>query len=137
MSSVHQPREIHIAIDVHTLVGPDLHRILQGAVRVPKVPAEVVAGVRACAERGAQLVGDGSRHIIIHNALPTVQTWIVGDEDHCVRELCSFIHEFGMTDIVTMAVPPGLRAEQMQDSLERLFRDVIPRVKAEISEAID
>jgi alkanesulfonate monooxygenase SsuD/methylene tetrahydromethanopterin reductase-like flavin-dependent oxidoreductase (luciferase family) len=68
---------------------------------------------------------------------PIPQTWIVGDEDHCVRELCSFIHEFGMTDIVTMAVPPGLRAEQMQDSLERLFRDVIPRVKAEISEAID
>ena len=62
---------------------------------------------------------------------PIPQTWIVGNEDHCVAELCAFIREFGMTDIVSMAVPPGLRAEQMQSSLERLFRDVVPRVKAE------
>ena len=62
---------------------------------------------------------------------PIPQNWIVGDEDHCVAELCAFIREYGMTDIVSMAVPPGLRAEQMQSSLERLFRDVVPRVKAE------
>ena len=61
---------------------------------------------------------------------PIPQTWIVGDEDHCVEQLCAFITEFGMTDIVTMAVPPGLRADQMQGSLERLFRDVVPRVRA-------
>ena len=60
------------------------------------------------------------------------QTWIVGNEDHCVSELCAFIREFGMTDIVTMALPPGLRVEQMQPSLERLFRDVVPRVKTEL-----
>ena len=65
------------------------------------------------------------------------QTWIVGNEDHCVAELCRFIREFGMTDIVTMAVPPGLRAEQMQTSLERLFRDVVPRVKKELAETSD
>ena len=63
---------------------------------------------------------------------PIPQTWVVGDEDHCVSELCAFIREFGITDIVTMAVPPGLRAEQMQPSLERLFRDVIPRVRTEL-----
>ena len=68
---------------------------------------------------------------------PIPQTWIVGDEDHCVEQLCAFIREFGMTDIVTMAVPPGLRAEQMQPGLERLFRDVVPRVKAEISPSPD
>ena len=44
----------------------------------------------------------------------------------------AFIEEFGITDIVTMAVPPGLRAEQMGDSLERLFRDVAPEVKRRI-----
>ena len=65
---------------------------------------------------------------------PIPQNWIVGDEDHCVAELYAFIREFGMTDIVSMAVPPGLRAEQMQTSLERLFRDVVPRVKAEFIE---
>lgn len=57
------------------------------------------------------------------------QTWVVGDVDHCVSELQSFIATFGITDIVTMAVPPGLRAEQMAPSLERLFTEVVPRVK--------
>ena len=58
------------------------------------------------------------------------QTWIVGDVDHCVSEITRFVRDFNITDIVTMAVPPGLRAEQMAPSLERLFRDVVPRVKA-------
>ena len=61
---------------------------------------------------------------------PVPQTWIVGDVDHCVEELAAFISEFGITDIVTMAVPPGLRAEQMAPSLERLFTQVVPRLKA-------
>lgn len=60
---------------------------------------------------------------------PVPQTWIVGDVAHCVEELVTFIEAFGITDIVTMAVPPGLRAEQMGASLERLFRDVVPAVK--------
>lgn len=60
---------------------------------------------------------------------PIPQTWIVGDVDHCVAELVAFIDTFGITDIVTMAVPPGLRAEQMAVSLERLFKEVVPRVK--------
>lgn len=63
---------------------------------------------------------------------PVPQTWIVGNVDECVQELKQFIGEFGITDIVTMAVPPGLRAEQMSDSLERLFTKVVPRLKAEL-----
>ena len=63
---------------------------------------------------------------------PVPQTWIVGDVDSCVEELKAFIGEFGITDIVTMAVPPGLRAEQMSDSLERLFKEVVPRLKVEL-----
>ena len=65
------------------------------------------------------------------DAIP--QTWIVGDVQHCVDELKRFIETFGITDIVTMAVPPGLRAEQMSASLERLFREVVPRVRAEVA----
>ncbi len=64
---------------------------------------------------------------------PVPQTWIVGDVDHCVAELTAFIDEFNMTDIVSMAVPPGLRAEQMAVSLERLFKEVVPRVKSELA----
>ncbi|MFT4584549.1 MAG: alkanesulfonate monooxygenase SsuD [Gammaproteobacteria bacterium] len=62
------------------------------------------------------------------------QAWIVGDVDHCVAEIIRFINDFNITDITTMAVPPGLRAEQMAPSLERLFRDVVPRVKAHLGE---
>ena len=40
------------------------------------------------------------------------QTWVVGDADHCVAELSAFIAAHGITDMVTWAVPPGLRPEQ-------------------------
>ena len=45
------------------------------------------------------------------------------------EELVAFIRDFGITDLVSMAVPPGMSAEQMAPSLERLFRDVVPEVK--------
>jgi len=62
------------------------------------------------------------------------QTWIVGNEDECVEQLVNFITKFGVTDIVTMAVPPGLRADQMTDSLQMLFTRVAPRLKALIAQ---
>jgi alkanesulfonate monooxygenase SsuD/methylene tetrahydromethanopterin reductase-like flavin-dependent oxidoreductase (luciferase family) len=63
------------------------------------------------------------------------QTWIIGDADHCVAALVDFIDAFGITDIVTMAVPPGLRPNRMAESLERLFTEVAPRVKAAAARA--
>jgi len=60
---------------------------------------------------------------------PIPQTWIIGDVAQCVEELSAFVSEFGITDIVTMAVPPGLRAEQMNTSLERLFSEVVPLLR--------
>ncbi|MDP6376298.1 MAG: LLM class flavin-dependent oxidoreductase [Pseudomonadales bacterium] len=64
---------------------------------------------------------------------PVPQTWIVGDVQHCVDELVGFIKRFGITDIVTMALPPGLDTEQMAPSLERLFRDVVPQVRERLA----
>jgi alkanesulfonate monooxygenase SsuD/methylene tetrahydromethanopterin reductase-like flavin-dependent oxidoreductase (luciferase family) len=64
---------------------------------------------------------------------PIPQTWIIGNVDHCVAEIVNFVKAFNITDIVTMAVPPGLRAEQMAPSLERLFNAVAPRAKAELA----
>jgi alkanesulfonate monooxygenase SsuD/methylene tetrahydromethanopterin reductase-like flavin-dependent oxidoreductase (luciferase family) len=58
------------------------------------------------------------------------QTWVVGDAEQCVAELSAFIAEYGLTDIVSWAVPPGLRPEQMNASLERYARDVAPRLRA-------
>ena len=52
------------------------------------------------------------------------QTWVVGDVDHCVAELSAFIRDFGLTDLVTWGVPPGMRPDQMAPSLERFVRDV-------------
>jgi len=60
---------------------------------------------------------------------PVPQTWIIGSVDDCVAKLSEFIEAFGITDIVTMAVPPGLRADQMTVSLESLFTNVVPRLK--------
>jgi hypothetical protein len=44
-----------------------------------------------------------------------------------VKELTSFVREYGITDLVTWGVPPGMRPEQMNSSLERFVRDVAPR----------
>ena len=60
------------------------------------------------------------------------QTWIVGDVETCVEQLSAFIIEHGLTDFVSWAVPPGLRPHEMHASLERLGREVIPRVRARL-----
>lgn len=57
------------------------------------------------------------------------QQWIIGDVEHCVRELCTFIREFGITDMVTWGAPPGLHPERMNASLLALAREVLPRVR--------
>ncbi len=63
---------------------------------------------------------------------PIPQRLIAGDVDHCIAELKSFITSFGITDLVTMAAPPGIRTQQMADSLEALFTKVAPRLKKEL-----
>ena len=51
----------------------------------------------------------------------------------CIDELKKFILEFGITDIVTMALPPGVRVKEMSLSQELLFKEVVPRLKKEIN----
>jgi alkanesulfonate monooxygenase SsuD/methylene tetrahydromethanopterin reductase-like flavin-dependent oxidoreductase (luciferase family) len=58
------------------------------------------------------------------------QAWVVGNVDECVAELSAFIEEFAITDLVSWAVPPGVRPERMSFSLERFARDVAPRLRA-------
>ena len=57
------------------------------------------------------------------------QTWVVGSADYCVAELTAFIAAHGITDLVTWAVPPGVRPARMNPSLERFAREVVPRLK--------
>ena len=61
------------------------------------------------------------------------QTWIKGTAKECTDQIIEFVKKFGITDIVSMAVPPGLSVKQMAPSLERLFRDVVPQVKESLS----
>jgi alkanesulfonate monooxygenase SsuD/methylene tetrahydromethanopterin reductase-like flavin-dependent oxidoreductase (luciferase family) len=58
------------------------------------------------------------------------QTWVVGTVDECVTQLAAFIREYGLTDLVTWGVPPGMKPDQMAPSLERFARDVAPRLRA-------
>ena len=58
------------------------------------------------------------------------QNWVVGDVDYCVAELTRFIRENGITDLVTWAVPPGLRPADMAASLEKFATKVVPLLKA-------
>ena len=58
------------------------------------------------------------------------QSWVVGDVDHCVAELNAFIRQNRITDLVTWAVPPGLRTGDVAASLRRFATEVVPRLKA-------
>ena len=58
------------------------------------------------------------------------QGWIVGTLDECVARMAAFITEYGLTDVVCWAVPPGMRPDQMNRHLERYARELVPRLKA-------
>ena len=61
------------------------------------------------------------------------QNWVVGDVDHCVRELAGFMSTYGITDLVTWGIPPGLGADYMSSSLDLFAREVVPRLRAATS----
>ena len=49
-----------------------------------------------------------------------------------MAELSTFIVEYGITALMTWAVPPGMRSAQMQASLKRFASDVAPHLKAAV-----
>jgi len=61
------------------------------------------------------------------------QGYIVGTLDECVARMVGFIREYSLTDVVTWAVPPGLRPDQMNRHLERYAKELVPQVKAAIT----
>jgi hypothetical protein len=59
-----------------------------------------------------------------------------GRQRRALREGADILRaQYGITDLVTWAVPPGMRPEQLNGSLERFVRDVAPRVKASAAAA--
>lgn len=65
------------------------------------------------------------------------QNAFMGTADECVAELVSFAREYGVTDIASSGLPPGVDPEFMAASLHRLAADVLPRVRASLATASD
>ena len=59
--------------------------------------------------------------------------WTVGDADQCVAELTTMMRDHDVTDLVTWGGPPGLPPSVMNAALERMAREVIPRVRANLA----
>jgi alkanesulfonate monooxygenase SsuD/methylene tetrahydromethanopterin reductase-like flavin-dependent oxidoreductase (luciferase family) len=63
------------------------------------------------------------------------QTWVIGDEEHVLRELTQFCLEYGITDLVTWAAPPGVLPTELNESLRRFAAGVAPRLRAAVDAA--
>ncbi|MFV0524409.1 MAG: LLM class flavin-dependent oxidoreductase [Acidimicrobiales bacterium] len=63
------------------------------------------------------------------------QSVIVATPEDCVTRLSEFITTFGITDIATSGLPPGVDPGVMSTNLERLADEVIPAVRRRIGEA--
>ncbi|MGI9614857.1 MAG: LLM class flavin-dependent oxidoreductase [Acidimicrobiales bacterium] len=54
---------------------------------------------------------------------------IVGTAEECIAELRSFIDTFGITDIASSGLPPGIDEEWANRNIERLASEVIPALR--------
>lgn len=61
------------------------------------------------------------------------QSAFMGTADECVAEIVGFVREFGITDIASSGLPPGVDPSFMAASLDRLATQVLPRVRAELA----
>jgi len=53
----------------------------------------------------------------------------MGTADECVNEIVGFVREFGVTDIASSGLPPGVDPDFMAENLRRLATDVLPAVR--------
>jgi alkanesulfonate monooxygenase SsuD/methylene tetrahydromethanopterin reductase-like flavin-dependent oxidoreductase (luciferase family) len=61
------------------------------------------------------------------SAIP--QTVIIGTAQECVSQLRSFVAAFGITDLATSGLPPGIEPAVMAANLERLANEVLPNLR--------
>lgn len=57
----------------------------------------------------------------------------MGTADECVAEIVGFVREYGVTDIASSGLPPGVEPDFMAENLRRLAGDVLPRVRAQLT----
>lgn len=60
------------------------------------------------------------------------QNAFMGTPDEVVDEIVTFARAYGITDIASSGLPPGVDPEFMNTNLERMARQVLPRVRAEL-----
>lgn len=63
------------------------------------------------------------------------QNAFMGTVEECVEAIVSFVTEFGITDIASSGLPPGVDPEFMAGSLERLANDVLPEVRRRLGQS--
>jgi alkanesulfonate monooxygenase SsuD/methylene tetrahydromethanopterin reductase-like flavin-dependent oxidoreductase (luciferase family) len=60
------------------------------------------------------------------------QGYIIGSVDECVASLVEFMRRYGITDVVTWGLPPGMTFDEIAPSLESFAVEVVPRVREEL-----
>jgi alkanesulfonate monooxygenase SsuD/methylene tetrahydromethanopterin reductase-like flavin-dependent oxidoreductase (luciferase family) len=61
------------------------------------------------------------------------QTYMIGSAEKCAEQVARFVLDYGLTDLVGWAAPPGILPERTNGNLERFAREVIPRVRARVA----
>lgn len=61
------------------------------------------------------------------------QASFIGTPAECVAEIVGFAREYGVTDIASSGLPPGVSPDFMAANLERLATEVLPDVRAQLS----
>ncbi len=117
------PSDYRVGIIKSCLVTDDPERDWPSVREAERYRQAIYAGFRAPGTGGGGVAGNT-------DAARIPQAWVVGNVDDCVEQLAAFIAEYGITDLVSWAIPPGLRPERMAPSLERFARDVAPRLRA-------
>ncbi|MFT4987280.1 MAG: alkanesulfonate monooxygenase SsuD [Acidimicrobiales bacterium] len=56
----------------------------------------------------------------------------MGTVDECVDEIVGFVREYGITDIASSGLPPGVDPSFMEANLDQLATQVLPRVREQL-----
>ena len=60
------------------------------------------------------------------------QTWVVGNAAEVAEQLETFMQTYGVTDLITWGLPPGLNSSAMTDSLQQFVVDVVPKLRGAV-----
>lgn len=61
------------------------------------------------------------------------QSSFMGTADECIAEIVGFAQKYGVTDIASSGLPPGVSPEFMATNITRLADEVLPQVRSQLS----